>query len=326
MPKPTIPASLQGAIQSRPWPSNKAILLVHGVGNAGPGDYQDLVQAVQGSLGAAASDFAIYQLFYDEINDWAQDKSPFEDKLKQFLEFAKNKVDPADLADGALEVVGDVLWPVMSQSIRLAIRKLYLAQLQQMVLDGLAAGVYQTYQELHIIAHSLGCFHTFEALHAAATHGVHRLRPDTDGVRFRNVILMASPVQLIRSVGRSLGPLVSKNWNTTLADAPLSLPAEVTSDGRFESVRNFVSITGELDPVGGYFSRTRADWAYMSIPGQESYIDDQDWFETGGMSLSEVLTQAIRNGAAPDISPNNPHSWLKYVQNYGSELNGWLTT
>ncbi len=52
------------------WPGKRAVLLVHGVGNAKPGDYAPLAQQVESLLGASASQFAVYFLYYDQINDW----------------------------------------------------------------------------------------------------------------------------------------------------------------------------------------------------------------------------------------------------------------
>lgn len=326
MPQPSIPGSLRDKVQSQDWPADKAILLVHGVGNAQPGDYQDLTQAVRDALGPAAGEFAIYHLFYDMINDWFAKKSQLQDKLEGLLGFVRAEVPPSDLAESMIEVVGDVLWPVLSQSARAAVRELYLAQLKQMVLDGLRAVSSPRDMKLNIISHSLGCFHTYEALHAAARYGSHMLRPATDGVRFQNVVLMASPVKLIRSVALGMGPLVSKRWSATLDDGGLVIPSEESFGDQVQSAHRWVSITGQLDPVGGYFLRTKADWAYMDIPGQESIIDDQDLLNLGDdADLASVLRSALRENSAPDIGINNPHSWLAYVRNHETELQQWLS-
>src|SRR5206468_1563786 len=59
-------------VQSIPWKKGgkRAVLLVHGVGNAQVGDYADLVQQVATILGADAADTPIYMLYYDQVNDW----------------------------------------------------------------------------------------------------------------------------------------------------------------------------------------------------------------------------------------------------------------
>jgi hypothetical protein len=49
--------------------SLRAILLVHGVGDARPGDDASLVAALETALGADAANFAVYELYYDFIND-----------------------------------------------------------------------------------------------------------------------------------------------------------------------------------------------------------------------------------------------------------------
>lgn len=41
---------------SQPWPSNRAVLLVHGIGNAKPGDYTGLRQRVEAALGPVVAD------------------------------------------------------------------------------------------------------------------------------------------------------------------------------------------------------------------------------------------------------------------------------
>jgi hypothetical protein len=325
MPKPIIPEALRGKVQSQDWPGNKAILLVHGIGDAKPGDYKELTKAVRDALGPTADEFAIYQLFYDSINDWFGEKVKIQEKLAVMLDFVRAKMDPSDLAESMIEVVGDVLWPVLSLSARMAVRELYLAQLKMMVLDGMRAGVDPVDMNLNIIGHSLGCFHTYEAVHAAARYPSHRLQPGTYGVRFQNVILMASPVQLIRTVAQGMGPLVSKRWSATLDDGGLAIPAQKVRRSVAQSIVNFVSITGRLDPVGGHFVRTKADWAYMDVPGQHSIIDPQDLLNLGDdADLASVLRSSLGKRRAPKIGINNPHSWTAYVRNHETELKQWL--
>jgi hypothetical protein len=179
--------------------------------------------------------------------------------------------------------------------------------------------------QLNIICHSLGCYHTYEALHAAARFPTHCLQPATHGVIFANVCYMASPVQLIRTVAGKMGSLVPKQWSATRDDAGLRVPSQKSFGSEVRSVRNWVSITGKLDPVGGYFSRTKADWAYMDVPGQRSLIDEQDWLNLGADDdLAGALQSALHERRAPDIRPNNPHSWTGYVDRHRQELGQWL--
>jgi hypothetical protein len=313
--------------QSVKWPSNRAVLLVHGVGNARPGDYQNLVALVEQALGPDAPDFAIYQLFYNSINNWFKEKTALAQKLRQLKAFFKVGVGDADLAEAAAEYAGDVLWPVMSTSARSAVRQAYLAQLKQIVLDGIDAGVLRVDQRITIVAHSLGCFYTYEVLHAAATLVSHRLQPRTHAVRFANVILMASPVQLIRSVGEALGPAVPRKSDLAVFDeAGLTIPGETHAGGRTTSTDNWISITGELDPVGGWFFRRKAPWAYMDLPGQQSIVDPQTLLDIGSKAdLVKLLAESVFEKKPPDISIENPHSWEGYVARHEQELRQWLT-
>jgi hypothetical protein len=311
--------------QTIAWPANRAILLVHGVGNAKPGDYDNLVAAVRAALGAEAPQFAIYTLYYDMFNDWFAEKTALAQQLGDTLGFLKGKLDGSSLADTMAEVVGDVLWPVLSQSARTVVREAYLAQIKQIVRDGIAAGHRSKVQKLSIICHSLGCFHTYEVLHTAARFHTHGLQPITDGVRFHNAIFMASPVQLIRSVARQLKGLVPKRWLATLDDAGLSQPSETGMGQTVKSVKNWVSITGALDPVGGHFLRRKADWAYMDVPGQRSIIDSQTWLNLDNDGdLINVLRNALRDLEAPQFGINNPHSWEAYVDRHAADIHDWM--
>lgn len=309
------------------WPGESAILLVHGVGNAKRGDYGQLVAQVRAALGPEAQSFAVYRLMYDGINDWFAEKTQLATQLERALGFFSSRIDLPTVSNVMAEVVGDVLWPVLSQSARTVLREAYLAQLKQMVLDGIHAGVPARDQNLHIICHSLGCFHTYEALHAAAQFRSHALLPSTDQVRFRNVVFMASPVQLIRSVAESMGGLISKRWLATLDGDSLSVPGEVdlVTNEFIASIDRTVSIAGALDPVGGHFFRDKAAWAYMDIPGQESIIDSQDTLNINSPEeLSQVLHSALREREPPDIRPNNPHSWSAYVDRHAEDIRQWF--
>ena len=313
--------------ESKDWPHESAILLVHGVGNAQPGDYDDLVEEVRGCLGDAADRFAIYRLMYDSINDWFMEKTQFASLLGNALGFLRGKINVAGASDTMAEVIGDVLWPVMSGSARVVLREAYIAQLQQIVLDGIRAGVPAPDQQLHIICHSLGCFHTYEALHAAAGYKKYALRPATDGVRFANVIFMASPVKLIRSAAESISGIIPKRWSATLSDSGLEIPFEIrpATGRKMKSVRRCISITGSLDPVGGHFFREKAEWAYMKLDGQESIIDPQDALNIGSVQeLKDLLAASLRERERPEIRINNPHSWMGYVTRHREELKQWI--
>ena len=314
---------------SKVWTSDRALLLVHGIGNAHVGDYQELLGDVTTMLGDAAEDVAIYQLFYDQVNDWFAGKTQLGSLLTKAIDALAAKVADPDLGPTIAEVVGDVLWPVLVADARTAVREAYLAQLKQMVDDGTNAGVRARDQKLSIICHSLGCFHTYEALHHAARTKGAQLQPATHEVRFENVIFMASPVQLIRTVAEAMGSLVpNRRWLYTVQGDQLSIPSETTITGRaVPSVQRWVSITGNLDPVGGHFFRNRADWAYMDVEGQVSRIDRQDALNiTSKAQLAQALRASLRDRQPPAIAPTNPHSWENYVINNAAELRTWLTT
>ena len=124
---------------------------------------------------------------------------------------------------------GDVVWPVLSASHRFAVRDAILAQLNQIQVDrnesAIQRGEDPLDYEISVIAHSLGCFHTYEALSAAASEPSHRLRPATDLFTLKSVFLMASPVQLIQSVAGAIEKFIPST--ATLATlSNLAIPSE----------------------------------------------------------------------------------------------------
>lgn len=312
---------------SRTWPANRAVLLVHGVGDARPGDYVKVTGHLQAALGAAARDVAVYGLHYNAINNWLKEKTALAEKLQQARAIIRLGVGDPELAHAVAEYVGDVLWPLFSRSARAAVREAYLAQLKQLVLDGIDSGVLRANQRISIVGHSLGCFYTYEILHLAATRVSHRLMPRSHAVRFENVILMASPLQLIRTVGEGMGRAIPGGGElAAFAPGGLLLPAQAHNSGKTPSVTNWISITGELDPVGGYFFRRRASWAYMQLEGQLSIVDSQA--SLGIDSKAELIARLLAGvfaRARPDISLDNPHSWEGYVLRHGPQLARWLT-
>jgi hypothetical protein len=305
--------------QSQAWRGDQAVLLVHGVGNAKPGDYADVARAVQDTVGP---DVAVYSLFYDVFNDWFSEKTQFTSQIKRVVAFIKDQEGEGRLQDTIAEFAGDVIWPLFAIASRRAVHHAYLAQMKQIVLDGLSAGLLKHQLKLSILCHSLGCFHTYEMLHAIATEPAHTLRPLTDGVRFRSVVFMASPIQLIRTLGQSLNGLVPPGLATT-ATAGLVNPSEQALGVSKMSVERWVSVTGDLDPIGGHFLRRQAPWAYMDVPGQTSIVVPQAL--AGGDDegdLFTVLRTSLSQGNPPTL--NNPHSWLDYVRGPQVDLKTWL--
>lgn len=314
-------------LQSQAWRSDRAVLLVHGIGNAKPGDYTLLRQRVEAALGPAAADTAIYQLFYDQVNDWFAGKTQLGDLLTKATGALSSRIADPEIGQTVAEMCGDILWPVLVADARTAVREAYLRQLKQMVQDGMASGRAESDQRISIICHSLGCFHTYEVLHHAARTSSHRLRPASDGVRFSNVIFMASPVQLIRTVAEAMGNLVpNRRWLYSVQGDALSIPFEESELGPVRSVQRWVSITGDLDPVGGHFFRSRAEWATMKVDGQETFVDTQSALNIASkQQLTQALAASLRSHAPPDIRPTNPHSWENYVDGHAAQLRTWLT-
>jgi hypothetical protein len=314
-------------LQSQPWTGSRAILLVHGIGNAAPGDYTELVGKVKAALGSEAASTTIYQLWYDQINDWFKTKTELEELLGKAVSTLRGQLNDDTLGPAVADYAGDVLWPVLSANARAAVREIYLAQVKQIVSDGIAANVPARRQKLTIICHSLGCLHTYEALHHMALFPSHALQPATHEVVFDNVIFMASPVQLIRTVSNAMGSLVpNKRWLYTVQGDALSIPSETSPSGLVvPGVRRWISITGDLDPVGGHLFRDRLPWAYMDVPGQISRIDDQRALNINTkVELATLLQGALRKELPPLVTPNDPHSWENYVSTNAASLKEWI--
>jgi hypothetical protein len=310
------------------WPGDSAILLVHGVGNAKPGDYTDVVAAVRDAVG---DDVAIYTLFYDVFNDWLTAKTDVKAQVGQLMRAVRSQQEADDsLAEAIAEFAGDVLWPTFSGGARSAILRSYEVVLAQMVKDGIrSTGKLARELKLSIICHSLGCFHTYEALHGISKNSMLKLRPFTDGVRFRSVVFMASPVQLLRTVTQGINSLVPPGL-ATLLPPNLSIPIEKAPLGSKKSVERWVSVTGDLDPIGGYFLRKKADWAYMNVAEPESVFHVDKQVLVGDAAASErdrlrnLLKLARSSFNPPSLDLNNPHSWLGYVERHKTELPIWI--
>jgi hypothetical protein len=164
-------------------------------------------------------------------------------------------------------------------------------------------------------------------LHHIARFPSHGLQPATHEVRFENVIFMASPVQLIRTVANAMGNLVpNKRWLYAVQGDALTIPSEVTLTGmEVTSVKRWVSITGDLDPVGGFFFKNQAPWAYMDVSGQVSKIDNQAALNIATkQQLAQALLASRREKLPPLITPTNPHSWENYVTRNAADLNQWI--
>jgi hypothetical protein len=234
------------------------------------------------------------------------------------------------LGDAAASFAGDVIWPVLIPDARLAIRAAVLQQLQTIVLNGVQSGVQPRNQRITIIAHSLGCFHTYEALSYTSSNPAEGLGPASAGVVLDNVIYMASPVQLIRSTGQSLGGAVPQRSTIFSVSTPaLEIPWEKGDDDQpVLCAKRTVSITGNLDPVGGFLLRAKQPWGYMDLPGQQAFIDQEQVATVNGseeITLTSLLLDALQTQGPPRIRPENPHDWSAYVARHAADLRQWLT-
>jgi hypothetical protein len=92
------------------------------------------------------------------------------------------------------------------------------------------------------------------------------------------------------------------------------------------STANWISVTGDLDPIGGHFLRNKSAWAYMNVAGQKSFIDNQALAGGAGddVKLASLLKGALSTQGAPSLKLSNPHSWLGYIDRHKEDLGTWL--
>jgi hypothetical protein len=315
--------------QSQFWPGRRAILLVHGIGDASTGregafPSDSLVKL----LGDEATSVAIYRVNYDFINDWLAAKVQFADGVRALKEALKGQIGEDDSSGVISDYAGDVLWPVLSLDLRFAVRDALLAQLQQIQIDrgetALSRGDDPLEYQVTILAHSLGCFHTYEVLTEAASEPAHELQPASDLCTFDSVILMASPVQLIRTVAGIVGPLVPDKGSLATVAKPLAIPSETRKGKTVMCTKDFISITGTHDPVGGHILGRRLDWAFMDIPGQHSIIASQHLLD---IDTREGTAKALAHAfAAGGPSLKDPHSWTAYIETQAKVVRGLVLT
>ncbi|MEO7085819.1 MAG: hypothetical protein ABI442_09615, partial [Gemmatimonadaceae bacterium] len=294
-------------------------------GSAKPGDYDPLVAQVTSALAGQPRPYAVYMFYYDYINEWFSQRTQSPLAITQLANALHARMGGPGLGNTVASFLGDVIWPILSLAARDALLTALLRQIRQMLLDGAEAGVPMPQRHLSIICHSLGCFHVFEAIHAAANDPVQQLSP-AQGVQFDNVIFMASPVQLIRTIAKDISFAVPRASDLACMNPEgLFLPSQDDGFGTMlPAVKQTVSITGNLDPVGGYLFRDRLDWAYMNLPNQISKIDSQELVDMKAADLQAILQQALQTDAPPKIAPQNPHDWSAYVSRHSSDLKTWL--
>jgi len=313
--------------QSQSWPGTRAVLLVHGIGDASTGQNGAFpAQALERALGDDAKNVAIYRVNYDFINDWLTKKVQFDAGITALKKAVKEDVADAELDAVIAEYAGDVLWPVLSIDLRLAVRDAIIAQLNQMQIDrgesALERGDDPLSYQISIVAHSLGCFHTYEVLHAIAAESSYELRPASDLFTFDSIVFMASPVQLIRTVAGKISALVPDKETLATLAKPLAIPSETRRGRTVRCTNDFFSVTGTHDPVGGHLLGKKLNWAYMDMPGQHSVIVSQQVLDIDtkqGTALA--LASAFSNGG-PKV--NDPHSWSAYIKTEAKLLRGLL--
>ena len=206
------------------WPADRALLLVHGIGNAAPGDYAPLEQRLAEILAPAKKPYAIYSLYYDYLNDWFAGKEQV-GTLNEALRGELRKNISRDFST-AVDFIGDVIWPVLLNDARLAVQMALRRQLLQMVADARRSGINNPGQmHISIIAHSLGCFHTFETLHSMCADPQCAITPARSRLQFDNVIFMASPVGLIGEVGGWIRTAVPQSGNLWSFRRPYTMPS-----------------------------------------------------------------------------------------------------
>jgi len=311
------------------WPGSRAVLLVHGIGDASTGKEGAFpLDVLKRVLGDEADNVAIYRLNYDFINDWLVVKTQLAAGVRELKRALGVKFGDDDTDGTIADYAGDVLWPVLSADLRFAVRDAFFSQLQQIQIDrgesALARGDDPLDYQISIIAHSLGCFHTYEVLTAAATEPAHELRPASDLFTLDSVIFMASPVQLIRTVGNFIGALVPDRASLATLAQPLAIPSETRRGRTVPCTNDFISITGTSDPVGGHLLGRRIDGLYMDIPGQHSIIVSQQLLDIDtreGTALA--LAKAFAEGG-PKV--NDPHAWSGYIESQARVLRGVLLT
>jgi hypothetical protein len=302
--------------QTLQWPGKRAILMVHGIGNASDGkDGAFPSDTLRTALGDDAASTAIYRLNYDFINDWLATKVNFSAGINALTTAVGVELGGDDFNGLIAEYAGDVLWPILSPSLRFAVRDAFASQLQQMLRDRDNAadrrGDNPRKYQISIVAHSLGCYHTYEMLTAAANDLALELSPASDLVTFESVILMASPVQLIRTIGGAISAFIPDLGSVATLSAPLAIPQEVKRGRAKLCTKNFVSVTGSRDPVGGHLLGKQLKWAYMDIPGQVSVVVPQEGLNLNTAQDTALALASAFGGGGPTI--NDPHSWTNYL-------------
>jgi hypothetical protein len=105
---------------------------------------------------------------------------------------------------------------------------------------------------------------------------------------------------------------------------PLAIPSETRKGKTVMCTKDFISITGTHDPVGGHILGRRLDWAFMDIPGQHSIIASQHLLD---IDTREGTAKALAHAfAAGGPSLKDPHSWTAYIETQAKVVRGLVLT
>lgn len=313
----------------RDWPADRAVLLIHGIGNAREGDYAPLEAQLAALLTQAKKPYAIYTLYYDYLNDWFAGKEQVFDLDQIFRRELRKRVPVTRTWSSAVDLIGDIVWPVLLADARDAVQMAIRRQLLAMIEDGGKRVKDVADMHISIIAHSMGCFHTFETLHGIAKDRLSGLGPATNGFTLDNVMFMASPVQMIGTIANAIRHVVPRSSSLSCVAAKLAMPTQTDAAGQvLDCVRRPVSITGTLDPVGGYVFRDRWDWAYMNldgVPDAQKIEDPQTPLNIASTEdLETIIAKSLQDHSRPEIGERHPHSWSGYIERNRKQVLEWL--
>ena len=111
-------SSIRGVMATLPpmslkWPADRALLLVHGIGSARPGDYGALVAQLTNILADQPKPYAIYVFYYDQVNDWFAEKGNVPLAFASLVGSLRSKLDATNLGNVVADFAGDVIWPIL---------------------------------------------------------------------------------------------------------------------------------------------------------------------------------------------------------------------
>jgi hypothetical protein len=100
---------------------DRALLFIHGIGNARPGDYDPLVAQVRQILNEQSPQTAIYFFYYDQFNQWFADKTQAAQGCTKLVQVISSRLNQTTLGTTIADFVSDVIWPILIADARSAI-------------------------------------------------------------------------------------------------------------------------------------------------------------------------------------------------------------